>query len=150
MIKLDRRWWMAIGVVVVAIVALVYSQLQQPPQECRPVLDLLEFNKSQNELISSKSEDAQGPPTAAEQIAYQQWADGLAERARNVDAPELRFTAMDLADLAGTFVQKMPEARSAVESRAPGAPAPQIYYEMSAIDSQIQRKLAELTEACSN
>ncbi|KUI06121.1 hypothetical protein [Mycobacterium sp. IS-3022] len=148
--RLDRRWWVAIGVVVVAIVALVYSQLQQPPQECRPVLDLLEFNKSQNDLISSKSEGAQGPPTAAEELAYQQWADGLAERARKIDAPELRFTAVEVADLATAFVAKMPRARAAVEAQAPGAPAPQVYYEMSALDAQIQRKLAELTAACSS
>lgn len=139
---------MAIAVVVIAIVALVYSQLQKPPEECRPVLDLLEYNKQQNELISSKSEGAEGAPTAAEELAYQQWADGLAERARKVDAPELRFTAVEAADLAGAFVQKMPQARAESESRAPGAPAPQIYYEMSAIDTQLRRKLAELSEAC--
>lgn len=140
---------MAIGVVVIVIVALAYSQLQKPPAECGPVLDLLEYNKSQNELISAKSEDAEGAPTAAEEIAYREWADGLTERARNIDKPELRFTATDLADLATQFVRKMPEARAATEHRAPGAPAPQVYYEMSAIDSQIQRKLAELSNACS-
>ncbi|RAV06790.1 hypothetical protein DQP55_23570 [Mycolicibacterium sp. GF69] len=140
---------MAIGVVVIVIVALAYSQLQKPPEECRPVLDLLEYNKSQNELISAKSEGAEGAPTVAEEIAYRDWADGLAERARKIDAPELRFTAVEVGDLAGLFVQKMPQARAATETRAPGAPAPQIYYEMSALDAQIRRKLAELSDACS-
>ncbi|OBK79431.1 hypothetical protein [Mycobacterium sp. 1164985.4] len=146
--RLDRRWWVAIAVVVIVAVAFVYSQLQKPPEECGPVLDLLEFNKQQGDLISSKSEGAEGPPTQAEELAYRQWADGLAERARNVDAPELRFTAVQVADLAGQFVEKMPQARAATESRAPGAPAPQIYYEMSALDTQIRRKLAELSKAC--
>ena len=135
--------------VVVVVVALVYSQFQKPPKECGPVLDLLEYNKSQSELIGEKSEGAEGAPTAAEEIAYRDWADGLAERARKIDAPELRFTAVELADLAAMFVQKMPQARAETESRAPGAPAPEIYYEMSAIDAQIQHKTAELTKACS-
>lgn len=139
---------MAIAVVVIAAVAFVYSQLQKPPEECGPVLDLLEFNKQQGDLISSKSEGAEGPPSQAEELAYQQWADGLAERARNVDAPELRFTAVEVADLAGQFVQKMPKARAETQSRAPGAPPPQVYYEMSALDTQIRRKLAELSKAC--
>ncbi|OBI75075.1 hypothetical protein [Mycobacterium sp. E740] len=147
--RLDRRWWVAIGVVVVSLVALVYTQLQRPPAECGPVHDLLDYNKSQSKLIDEKTEGTKGPPTAAEQLAYQQWADGLAERARKIDKPELRFTATDLADLATQFVNKLPEARAATESRAPGAPAPRVYYEMSAIDSQIQRKLAELSNACS-
>lgn len=146
---LDRRWWVAIGVVAIVAVALLYSLFQKPPEECRPVLDLLEYNKSQNELISAKSEGAEGAPTAAEEIAYREWADGLAERARKIDAPELRFTAVEVADLAGMFVQRMPQARAETENRAPGAPAPQIYYEMSALDTQIQRKLAELSQACS-
>ncbi|MGE2720160.1 hypothetical protein [Mycolicibacterium celeriflavum] len=145
---LDRRWWVAIIVVVIAIVALVYSSLQKPPEECRPVLDFLEFNKQQNELISSKGEGAEGPPSQAEEIAYQQWADGLSERARNIDTPELRFTAVEVADLAGMFVQKLPQARAETQSRAPGAPPPQVYYEMSALDAQIRRKLAELGKAC--
>ncbi|OBB36376.1 hypothetical protein [Mycobacterium sp. 852002-51961_SCH5331710] len=145
---LDRRWWIAIAVVAIAFVALVYSSLQKPPEECRPVLDLLEFNKQQNDLINAKSEGAEGPPTQAEEIAYQQWADGLSERARNIDTPELRFTAVEVADLAGQFVQKMPKARAETQSRAPGAPPPQVFYEMSALDTQIRRKLAELSEAC--
>ncbi|KUI41121.1 hypothetical protein AU197_00775 [Mycobacterium sp. IS-1590] len=146
--RLDRRWWVAIIVVVIAIVALVYSQLQQPPQECRPVLDFLDYNTQQNELISAKSEGAEGPPTAAEEIAYREWADGLSERARKIDTPELRFTAVEVADLAGLFVQKLPQARAETQNRAPGAPAPEVYYEMSALDNQLRRKLAELSEAC--
>jgi hypothetical protein len=148
-IKLDRRWWIAIGVGVVTVAALVYTIIRQPPQECRPVLDLLEFNRSQGEAVRAKTADADGPPTVSDQIAYQQWADGLAERARSIDAPELRFTATDVADLAGEFVGKMPRLRAAADAQAPGAPTPQVVYEMAALDDQIQRKLSELSEACS-
>ena len=82
--KLDRRWWVAIGVAVIAAVALVlsYTVFDRPSEECRPVKDLLDFNRSQAEHIASKTGDEQGIPTAAEDAAYQAWADGLAERAR--------------------------------------------------------------------
>ena len=131
------------------LIALVYTMLRQPPEECRPVADLLEFNSSQGEQIAAKSEGAKGLPTEADEIAYREWADGLAERARNIDAPELRFTAVEVADLANEFVRKLPELRSASQAQAPGAPAPQVVFEMSAIDDQIQRRLSELSEACS-
>ena len=131
------------------LIALAYTMLRQPPEECRPVADLLEFNKTQGEQIAAKSEGAEGLPTEADEIAYREWADGLAERARNIDAPELRFTAVEVADLANEFVRKLPELRSASQAQAPGAPAPQVVFEMSAIDDQIQRRLTELSDACS-
>ena len=54
--KLDRRWWAAIGVAVVAAVALVsYTVFDRPSEECRPVNDLLDFNRSQAEHIASKT-----------------------------------------------------------------------------------------------
>lgn len=150
MTRLDRRWWIAIGVAVVSLIALVYTVIRQPPEECRPVLELLDFNRSQGQAIEAEGEGATGPPSAADEIAYRQWADGLAERARDVDAPELRFTAVAVADLADQFVSRLPELRSAVGTRAPGAPAPRVLYEMAALDDQIQRNLAELSDACSD
>ena len=132
------------------LIALVYSVIRQPPQECRPVQELLEFNHAQGEAIEAKSQDAEGLPSAADEIAYREWADGLAERARTVEAPELRFTAVEVADLANEFVRKLPQLRSASSAQAPGAPAPQVVYEMAAIDDQIQQRLADLSEACAS
>ena len=82
--KLARRWMFTIGAVVIAVVALAVSQLGlfgASSEECRPVKDLLAFNKSQAEQIASKTADSKGIPTVAEEGAYQAWADGLAERA---------------------------------------------------------------------
>lgn len=146
--RLNRRWWIAIGVAVVAVVALVYTQLQKPPAECGPVQDLLEFNAEQGEQIRKKSEGAEDLPTAADELAYRQWADGLAERARKIDDPALRFTAIDAADLAGAFVRKLPQLRADAAAQAPGGATPQIVYEMSALDGQLQRRLGELAKAC--
>ncbi|MGE2724197.1 hypothetical protein [Mycolicibacterium pulveris] len=148
--NIDRRWWVAIGVVILVVVALVYSMFNRPPQECDAVRELLEFNQSQAALIESKSGEGDGLPTLAEETAYRAWADGLSERARKVSrsAPDLEWTSSQLANLADEFVRKMSTVRAETEARAPGAPPPPTYYEMSAINAQISQKLAHLTEAC--
>lgn len=149
--KIDRHWWIAIGVAVVAAVAFVLSQtvFGRPSEECRPVKDLLDFNRSQAAVIESSSGDSEGVPSVGEQAAYQAWADGLASRAQNVSSPDLARTAAQVAKLADDFVGQMDAVRSQAQSRAPGAPAPPAVYEMAALNDQISRKLAELSDACS-
>jgi hypothetical protein len=149
--KLDRRWWVAIAVAVVPVVALVlrYTVFAGPSEECRPVKDLLDFNRSQGEQIASKTGDAQGIPTIAEESAYQAWADGMAERAQKVTSPDLARTATTVATLANEFVGKLSLVRSQADSRAPGAPAPPAVYEMAALNARISNNLEELAKACS-
>jgi hypothetical protein len=149
--KIDRRWWPAIGVAAIAAVALVlsYTVFNRPSEECRPVKDILDFSRSQAEQIASKTGDEQGVPTAAEDAAYQAWAVGLAERAQNVTAPELARTSTTLASLANEFAGKLPVLRAETESRAPGAPAPPVAYEMMALNARISENLNELAKACS-
>ena len=149
--KLDRRWWVAIAAVAIAAVALGLSQTNlfgRSPEECRPVKDLLEFNSSQGEQIESKFADAEGIPSPAEDAAYQAWADGLAERAGMVTAPDLAGASTQVAYLANEFVAKLPEIRAQAATRAPGAPAPPAYFETMALNSQILEKLKELSDAC--
>jgi hypothetical protein len=149
--KLDRRWWVAIAVVVVAVAALVlrYTVFAGPSEECRPVKDLLDFNRAQGEQIASKTGDAKGVPTVAEEAAYQAWADGMAERAQKVTSPDLARTATTVASLANDFVGKLSLVRSQTDSRAPGAPAPPAVYEMAALNARISNGLDELAKACS-
>lgn len=147
--KLDRRWWVAIGVAVVAVVALVYSVIRQPPEECRPVQELLDFNTSQAAVIAEKTAGSEGVPTTADEAVYRVWADGLAERAQNVTSPDLVRTSAQVADLADQFVGKLAEVRAESQDRAPGAPAPPVVYELAALNDQISMKLAELSDACS-
>jgi hypothetical protein len=149
--KIDRRWWPAIAVAVAAAVVLVlsYTVFDRPSEECLPVKDLLDFNRAQTEHIASKTGDEQGFPTAAEDAAYQAWADGLAERAQKVTSPDLARTSTTVANLANEFVGKLPIARAQIESRAPGAPAPPVAYEMAGLNARITENLAELSKACS-
>lgn len=147
----SRRLWIYIGVVVVVAVALGlrYTVFDAPSEECRPVKDLLDFNRSQGEHIAAKSGDEQGLPSAAEDTAYQVWADGLAERAQKVTSPDLARTATTVATLANEFVGQLALVRTQAESRAPGAPAPPAAYEMAALNARISNNLDELAKACS-
>ncbi|WP_102145477.1 hypothetical protein [Mycobacterium hubeiense] len=147
--RLDRRWWLAIAVVIAVAIAFVLSQtvFSRPSEDCRPVLDLLEFNKAQSGLIASNDQD-RAVPTVADDAAYQQWADGLAQRAQKVSAPDLAARAIHLADLANQFVAKLPRLRAASQSRAPGAPAPPVVHEMSTLNDRILHELDELSKAC--
>lgn len=149
--KLDRRWLAAIAILVVAVAAVALSQtglFGHSSEECRPVKDLLEFNQAQAQRIASKTGDSDGIPNVAEEGAYQLWADGLADRAQDVQEPELARDATQLASLAGEFVGMFPVLRAQSQSRAPGAPAPPEAYEMAALNSQITETLAKLSDAC--
>ncbi len=149
--KLARRWMFTIGAVVIAVIALAVSRLGlfgASSEECRPVKDLLAFNKTQAEQIASKTADSKGIPTVAEEGAYQAWADGLAERAQNVHEPDLARDATQLASLASEFVGKFSEVRTAANSRAPGAPAPPAVFQMELLNSQISDSIKKLSDAC--
>ena len=105
--KLDRRWRFALGVAVLAVVAFAVSQFGvfgPSAEDCRPVKELLEFNRSQAEQIAAKTGDSEGIPNVAEEGAYQVWADGLAERAQSVHEPDLATDATQLASLSSEFV----------------------------------------------
>jgi len=150
--KLDRRLWFAIAIGVIAVVVLMLSRTGlfggHSSEECAPVKDMLAFNKAQGEQIASKTGDAEGIPSVAEVSAYQNWADGLAERAQNVHEPELARDATQLASLAGEFVGKFSDLRTEAQSRAPGAPAPPEVYQMDVLNSQIADSLKKLSDAC--
>ncbi|MDT5208075.1 MAG: hypothetical protein QOF67_490 [Mycobacterium sp.] len=148
--RLDRRWWAAIGVVVITVAALVLSYVfTRPSEECRPVKDLLDFSRSQAEHMASKTGDAQGIPSVADDVAYQAWADGLAERAQKVTSPDLAQKSETVAKLANEFVGQLPVVRAQAQSRAPGAPAPPAAFEMAALNARISNNLEELAKACS-
>jgi len=150
--RVDRRWRIAIFVVIAAAALLVLSQtvFDQPPEECKPVKDMLDFNSSQGELIASKASDSDpAVPTAAEDAVYQQWADGMAQRAQQVTEPNLAATAIQVADATSKFVAMLPRARAESENHAPGAPAPPSFFEMTLLNKRIGDGLNQLADACS-
>jgi hypothetical protein len=148
--NLPRRVWIYIGIAVIAVVAVVVSETMfgRPDEDCRPVRELLEFNTAQSKLIDSKMGDTTGIPSVADETAYQKWADGLSQRAQNVNAPDLAQSALELASLANQFVAKMSRVRSEAQNQAPGAPAPPVAYEMSVLNIRITEHLGFLSKEC--
>ena len=148
---LPRRWTFTIIAVVIAVVALALSYFGvfgKSSEDCRPVKDMLDFNRAQAEQIAAKTADSSGVPNVAEEGAYQAWADGLAERAQNVHEPDLARDATQLASLANEFVGKFSEVRVAAGSRAPGAPAPPAVFQMEMLNTQISESIKKLSDAC--
>jgi hypothetical protein len=142
------RWVLTITVVVIALGVWVWSTyFDGPPEKCKPVIDLLDFSRSQAAKIDSKG--GEGVPTVAEDTAYKDWADGLAERAQKVTDPGLAAQATEVAQLANQFVSGLPTLRAETQSRAPGAPAPPMVYEMSLLNDRIVAKLGDMRHTCS-
>ena len=126
------------------------NYLERPSEECKPVIAFLDYNKSQGELIDSKAgDDDPAVPTQAEETAYQQWADGLAQRAQEISDPNLAATAIRVADAATKFVSLMSRVRIESENHAPGTPPPPGYFEMTLINKRITDGLQQLSDACS-
>jgi hypothetical protein len=142
------RWVLTISVAVIAIGVAVWSTyFNGPSEKCKPVVDMLDFNHQQSALIDAKG--GTGTPTVAEDPLYQQWADGLAVRAQKVNDPALAAQATQLAQLANEFVAGLPRVRAAKDAQAPGAPAPPVVYEMSALSDRITEQIGQLSQACS-
>ncbi|MGK2879582.1 MAG: hypothetical protein ACSLE6_01865 [Mycobacterium sp.] len=139
------RWIVIACVAILGIGASAYSTFLRgySSQDCAPVVAMLEFNHQQTELIGST--EAQGSSSDG---LYQQWADGLAQRAQQVNNPALAVQAIDLADLASTFVAKLPQLNAVADSQGPGAPTPRIKSEMDVLNTQILNTLAGLSDAC--
>ncbi|BBZ78165.1 hypothetical protein MANY_35020 [Mycolicibacterium anyangense] len=141
------RWTLTVLVLVLAAGYAIWSYFDKPPEKCKPVIEMLNYNKSQSQLIESKG--GTGTPTANDDLMYQQWADGLAERSQKVTDPALAAQAVQLAQLANEFVTDLPKVRAEKDTRAPGAPAPVIVYQMQALSDQITAVTNQLSKACS-
>ena len=146
-----NRWILTVFIALLVIWVGVWGTFFRghSPNDCKPVVEMLEFNDAQGKLIAEKTGDETGSvPSFSEILAYQQWADGLTERAQQVTNPELLAQAVQLADLSTQFVAKLPSVRAASENRAPGAPAPPVAFEMSVLNDRITAQTEALAKAC--
>lgn len=144
------RWPLTASVLIIAVAFGIWAAFFRGPSEkCKPVIDILEFNHAQAARVSEQPADPNNPvPTQAEDLIYQQWADGLAERAQKVSDPGLQVQAIQLAQLASEFAAGLPRVRAAVQHRAPGAPPPPEVLGMFALNQRIADQLQQLSQAC--
>ncbi len=146
------RWPLTASVLIIAVAFGVWAAFFRGPSEkCKPVVDILKFNQSQAALVDKSPLDPNNPvPTQAEDAIYQQWADGLADRAQKVSDPGLQVHAIQLAQLANQFAAELPGLRVAMHDRAPGAPMPPAAMGMFALNQQITEQVQQLSQACSS
>ncbi len=144
------RWPLTASVLIIAVAFGIWAAFFRGPSEkCKPVIDILEFNHAQAARVSEQPADPNNPvPTQAEDLIYQQWADGLAERSQKVSDPGLQVQAIQLAQLASEFAAGLPGVRAAVQHRAPGAPPPPEVLGMFALNQRIADQLQQLSQAC--
>ncbi|BBZ02338.1 hypothetical protein MCHIJ_17750 [Mycolicibacterium chitae] len=148
--NINRRLIIWPAIILVAVVGLVLSEtvFNRTSEECVPVRDLLEFNAAQAKEIEDL-EQSSGQDAGV--IEYQEWADGLAERAGKVTDPALATHAIRVADLASRFTIKLPQLRAESGSgAAAGQKTPPIVYEMYLVNAQITDEINQLLEACPN
>jgi len=151
-LELERRWKIVIAVVLVAVAAMwIVRQtvFNTPSEDCKPVIDILNYNKAQAQLIDSKTDkDKGGVPNVAQETAYRAWADGLADRAQKVSRGDLAVHAVQLATLASEFTGKLDDLRIAMAGHAPGSQPPAEYYQANFLSVQIDEQIAALKQAC--
>lgn len=151
LLGLDRSWKIAIAVALAVVIGVLVWQVKfrGPTPGCEPVLDILSYNKSQAQLIDSKTDkNSGGVPTIAQESAYRAWADGLAERAQKVNRGDLAAHSVQLATLASEFVGKLDDLRIAMQGKPAGGQPPTEYYQANFISSQIDEQIAALKQAC--
>ena len=83
-----------LAVVIIAAVALAWNYFSGPSSsDCAPVREMLSFNKTQSDSMNAKTHipEAGSTEQATEpsDLDYQDWGDGLTDRAAKVTAPEL-------------------------------------------------------------
>ena len=117
------RWPLTASVLIIAVAFGIWAAFFRGPSEkCKPVIDILEFNHAQAARVSEQPADPNNPvPTQAEDLIYQQWADGLAEQAQKVSDPDCRCRRFQLAQLASEFAAGLPGAGRGAAPCAGGA-----------------------------
>lgn len=142
-----------LAVAVIAVVALAWNYFSGPSSsDCAPVRELLAFNKTQTELLNSKTHipepGSYQEMTEPSDLDYRNWSDGLADRAARVTEPELAAKAKDLADTANRLVSARIDMNAKTKSTAPGAPPPPVAMAVAAFYEQFQGQVGQLSQAC--
>jgi hypothetical protein len=151
-----RRRPIGITVLVVALIAvgaLAWNYFSGPSSsDCAPVRELLAFNKTQTELLNSKTHipepGSYQEMTEPSDLDYRNWADGLADRAAEVAEPELASQAKDLAQTADRLVSARIDLNAKTKAIAPGAAPPPVAMAVAAFYEQFQAEVGQLSESC--
>jgi hypothetical protein len=150
-----RRFQFTLLAVVVAVVGgLAWHFFSGPSsKDCAPVRELLSFNKTQTDLLNSKTHIPEKGSTEQEtqpsDLDFQNWSDGLSDRAAKVTAPDLAPVAKNLSDSANRMTSAMIEFNHQSKNTAPGAAPPPVGMAAEAFYNEFQGYVQQLSKACS-
>lgn len=152
--RLKRFQFTLLAVVIVVVGAVAWHFFSGPSsKDCAPVRELLSFNKTQTDLLNSKThipeKGSMEQATEPSDLDYQNWSDGLADRAAKVTAPELAGTAKELADSARRMTAATIEFNAQAKTTAPGAQPPPVGMVAQAFYNEFQGYVQQLSKACS-
>jgi hypothetical protein len=142
-----------LAVVIIAVVSLAWSYFSGPSSsDCAPVREMLSFNKTQSDAMNAKThipEPGSGEKaTEPSDLDYQNWADGLADRAAKVSAPELADQARAAAQTANRLIRARIDFNAQKEAIAPGGPPPPVGMVVTSFYDQFQAEIGQLSKSC--
>jgi hypothetical protein len=153
---MSRRKPFGITVLAVLLVfggALAWNYFRGPSSsDCAPVRELLAFNKTQTDLLNSKTHipepGSYQKATEPDDLDYRNWADGLADRAAKVTAPELAAQANELSRTADRLVRARIDMTAQTKATAPGAGPPPVAMAVTAFYDEFQAEIGQLSQSC--
>jgi hypothetical protein len=153
--RLRRFQFTLLAVVIVVVGAVAWHFFGGPSsKDCAPVRELLSFNKSQTDLLNSKThipeKGSTEQATEPSDLDYRNWADGLADRAAKVTSPELAGHAKELAQTADRLVRARLDFDAQSAHTAPGAATPPAGIAVAAFNDEFEARVKQLATTCSS
>ena len=146
LVKNVQRHWIAIGLTVVALVAVGIYVLTRPSgqeKDCATVAALNNYNKQFHDEVASPEH---GPTDVGE---YRQWAGELHRYAADINNPTLRAKADTVTGLADQYVALLPALQADLPpDNATQLPASAPWQEGSRIGGQFNGAVLALAQAC--
>jgi hypothetical protein len=120
--------------------------------ECAPVRELLSYNNTRIDTLNAKThipeEGSFEAATEPSDLDYQEWANGVGDRAQKVTADDLGAQARDAARTAGWLAQAMADYSAQSKATAPGAQPPASGMVVKALNDQYGAQISKLSQEC--
>lgn len=142
------RWWLAgVAALVAALIVgvSIWMTTKRSDSDCTTVHELIEFNHAHNQALTAQSDPNSRTETSISD--YQAWAARLNGYADEIEDPDLKPHARQVADLASRTVTIVQQARDDA-AQSPGPGPPPWVQEYARANDQFRDEIAALQKAC--
>lgn len=120
--------------------------------DCAPVREMLSFNRTQIDAMNAKTKvpepGSYETATDPSESDYRAWAEGLADRAAKVTAPDLAGQARDAAQTVDRLVGARIDYDAQSKRTAPGGAPPPVGMAVIAFNDQFEAQVKQLATTC--